>query len=209
MKKILIIILTITLVFLMTGYTTNNLKYYKNISQTVIDLYRNSDYDKKDIQKEDINAIDNYLSTLTHKNQIVNVSNFITKTDDYYVKEENTSGIWVKNNTCYIKYEDLNITEDKADSDDPNYEIEKNVRVVCDNYYAIIYASDFYPNYLDVQLDPKYDYIYLDGSETKSGYEFIYRSSYDGTGIKVTITLNGKNISKIETSIKDVSEYKD
>ena len=205
MKKI--IILSLTIIFLLTGCTAKNLKYYKTVSNTVISFYNSSDYDNEKYAKEDVPAIETYLSKLTHINQEVNISDYIVKTDKYYTDEANTEGVWTKDDSCYIKYNDLGFASINIDVETDTYEMEPYKRVVCNNYYTILYESSFFPDYETTKANLRNNYIYLDGYKTKEGYEFIYRSTYDGTGMKVTFTLKDKTITSIDTSIADINDY--
>lgn len=205
MKKI--IILSLTIIFLLTGCTTKNFKYYKNVSDTVISFYNSSNYDNKEYAKEDLPAIETYLSKLTHENQEVNISDYIVKSDEYYTEEANTEGVWIKDDKCYIKYEDLGFSTASTETESTNYEMEPYKRLVCNNYFTILYESSFYPDYLTTTSNLRNNYIYLDGYKIKEGYEFIYRSAYDGTGMKVTLNLKNKTIVSIDASIADINSY--
>lgn len=205
MKKI--IIFSLVIIFLLTGCTVKNFKYYKNVSDTVISFYNTSKYDSKKYSENDIPAIETYLSELTHENQEVNISNYLVKSEEYYTDEANTEGVWIKNNSCYIKYDDLELTKTDTYIEEGNDEIELSKKVVCNNYYTILYESSFYPDYAATKTNLRYNYIYLDGFETEEGYEFIYRSTYDGTGMKVSLDLDDKTIISIHTDITYVNSY--
>lgn len=205
MKKLILLGFIITI--LLTGCQVKNFKYYKNISDKVISFYNTDEYNKEKIFEEDFPAINTFLSELTHKDQIVNISDYITKSQEYYTSESNTNGVWVDDDTCYIKYNELGLFNTGEDIESDTYEIELNKRIVCNNYYTILYESYFYPNYNVTKSNPRYNYIYLDGNTLDTGYEFIYRSSYDGTGMKVNIVLKDKKIIDINTSIIDVTGY--
>lgn len=205
MKKVILLGFLITI--FLTGCQSKNFKYYKNVSDTVISFYNNNEYDKEKFYEEDLSAINAFLSELTHKDQIVNISDYITKSQEYYTSESNTDGVWIDGNTCYIKYNELGLFSTGEEVENDSYEIELNKRIVCNNYYTILYESNFYPNYNVTKLNPRYNYIYLDGNKLKKGYEFIYRSTYDGTGMKVNIVIEDKKIVKINTSIIDVTGY--
>jgi hypothetical protein len=205
MKKL--IILSLTIIFLLTGCTAKNFKYYKNVSDTVISFYNSSNYDNEKYAKEDLPALETYLSKLTHENQEVNISDYIVKSDEYYTEEANTEGVWIKDDKCYIKYEDLGFSNANADTPSDSYEMEPYKRLVCNNYFTILYESSFHPDYSTTTSNLRNNYIYLDGYKTKGGYEFIYRSAYDGTGMKVTLNLKNKTIVSIDTSIADINSY--
>lgn len=205
MKKI--IILSLTIIFLLTGCTVKNLKYYKNVSDTVISFYNTDTYDKEKYSKGDLPAIETYLSNITHENQEVNISDYLIKSDEYYTDEANTEGVWIKEDSCYINYSTLGFASNNEDFESDTYEIEPYKRVVCNNYYTILYESSFYPDYAATKSNLRYNYIYLDGNKTKVGYEFIYRSTYDGTGMKVTLIVDNKTITDISTDITDINSY--
>jgi len=205
MKKI--IILSLIIIFLLTGCTAKNFKYYKNVSNTVISFYNTNKYDSEKYSKNDIPALETYLSELTHENQVINISNYLVKSDEYYTDEANTQGVWIENDICYIDYNDLGLNPSDIYVESSNDEMELHKKVVCNNYYTILYESSFYPDYLTTKSNLRYNYIYLEGYKTKEGYEFIYRSTYDGTGMKVSIILEDKTITSIHTSITNINSY--
>jgi|GEM_PF-2691598 len=205
MKKI--IILGLVTMFLLTGCTMKNFKYYKNVSDTVLSFYNTDKYEQNKYSDNDIPAIEAYLSQLTHANQVVNINDYLIKTDEFYTDEDNTEGVWIKNNICYIKYDDLGLNKIDTYIPEGNDEEELSKKVICNNYYTILYASSFYPDYATTKSNLRYNYIYLDGNKTEDGYEFVYRSTYDGTGMKVTLIVKNKTITSIHTDVTDVNSY--
>lgn len=191
-KSIVIIFIGI---LLLTGCTMiKDQQYYKEIANTVISLFRNINYDDSEFTREENNAINKIISELTHKDQEVNVSDFIIKNSEYYVNEKNTEGIYKKGNECFISYDDLNLKSYEENNE--HYELEPHKRVVCDGYYTVLYLSDFYPEYEETQKNPLHNYSYLKGYKTETGYNYVYKSTYDGSYLTVVIDLDdGTNIS--------------
>lgn len=205
MKKKLTILMLLGLV-LLTGCTNKNFEYYKNISNIVVNLFTSEKYDSKDIDTKDKKKIDEYLNTLTHKNHEIDLTDFIIKNDEYKVNEPNSKEVYIKNNKCYVKYNDLGFDYIKEEND-PSYELELQKYLVCNNYYTILYESDFYMNYEENKDNLKYDYVYKQSVKFDKGYYFLYNSSYDGTGLVVKMYLDGKDIEKIETSFENINNY--
>ena len=205
MKKKLTILMILGLV-LLTGGTYKNFEYYKNISNIVVNLFTSEKYDSKDIDEKDKKKIDEYLNTLTHKNHEIDLTDFIIKNDEYKVNEPNSKEVYIKNNKCYVNYNDLGFDYIKEEND-PSYELELQKYLVCNNYYTILYESDFYMNYEENKDNPKYDYVYKQSVKFDKGYYFLYNSSYDGTGLVVKMYLGGKDIEKIETSFENINNY--
>lgn len=203
MDKLKRFVIALFLMLLATGCTLiKDQQYYKKIANTVISLFRDINYDESEFSSEENRAISKIVSELTHENQIVNVSDFIVKSSEYAIIESNTKGIRKENGKCYISYKDLELDSYKSDND--NYELEPHKRVVCDGYYTVVYRSDFYPSYEETQNNPLHSYSYFKGYETDNGYNFIYKSTYDGSYLTVDIDL--ENEMKISLSREEYNE---
>ena len=195
MKKRILLILILLLfivVIMINKFYIPKKEYYKRYADTVIGLFRSEKYDNSFIKKRDKDAIETFLSKLTHKNEIVSLDDFITKNKDYYTSEGNTPGVYTKNNKCYIKYSDINFNSEVSDGYEPTK------KVVCNNYYTILAYSDFYPSYEYTTLEPKYDYIFKEEKENINGYSYIYESTYDTSLLEVKLIINNKSITKID-----------
>ena len=198
MKKIIIFCISAVLLIIVgiNAFKENNEKYYESIANLVVGFYKSDKYDESEIKDSDIKTIEKYLSKLTHKNQEIDLSEYIEKSTVYYTTEHNTHGVYTKDGKCFIEYEDLGFTEAKVEQME---HIEPYKKVVCENYFVDIYASYFYPSYEVTKKDPKYNYFY--DSMTKNDNEYVYKyiSTYDGSGLLVKISLDGKVISEIKT----------
>lgn len=195
MKKILSIL---AILFFITGCVQKkDAYYYKDMSQTVISLFKDLNYDKKEYSNKENEAINKIINELTHEEHKINVSEFIEEKEEYRVYESNTPEIFKEEDTCYIYYDDLDFEEYENDLND--YEMEPHKRVVCDGYYTILYYSYFYPKYEVTQTDPKHDYIFIDFNETNKGYNYIYKSSYDGEYLIVDIDTKNLEIKLLNT----------
>lgn len=198
MKKLIIIGIS-AIVFIIVGINTfkeNNEEYYESISNLVVAFYKSDKYDEDKVKKKDVSAVEKYLSKLTHKNEEIDLSEYIEESKVYFTTEHNTHGVYTKDGKCFIEYEDLGFAEMEVEKME---HIEPYKKVVCDNYFADIYASYFYPSYEVTKKDPKYNYLY--DSMTKKEHEYIYKyiSTYDGSGLLVKLSLDGNVISKIDT----------
>lgn len=93
MKKLLILLIVMSL--LTSCGIAKNDEYYKNVSDTVVSFYRNSNYKKSDFSSNDADVIEKYLSTLTHENQEIDITKYVdestTKTLD-----SDTKGVYKK-----------------------------------------------------------------------------------------------------------------
>lgn len=195
MKKILGILV---ILFLVTGCKAKkDIYYYKDMSNTIISLFKDINYDKSSYSKEENDAINKIVSELTHENHKINVSNFIEKSEEYKVYESNSPEIIKENNECYIYYKDLGY--EQYEKNENHYEMEAHKRLVCDGYYTILYSSYFYPKYELTQNNPEHDYIFLDFNETKNGYNYVYKSSYNGEYLVVDINTKNMEIKLLNT----------
>lgn len=192
--KYIIILLAMIALIVGLKIINNNQDYYLNVSNEVIKLFRSSNYDTKIIKKKDREAVNKYLSTLTHSNQVIDLTEYINKNNDYYTIDKNTKGVYIENGKCYIKYQDLNIANV---FDEFNYDGEPYQRVICNNYFTYIYLSYFYPDYEDTKKNPKYDYVFNKEEKMSYGYLFTYRSTYDGTLLKIKFVINNNTIESI------------
>ena len=198
MKKLLIIFLML----ICCGCAQiKNDEYYLKIANIAVSTFNNQYYDSKKIDSNDLEAIDNYISEITHTNQIVNLNNYITKNSYYATDESNSINIDTKNNNCLIKYSNINFTDHNFDSMD--HEMEKYYRFVCNGYWGIIYESDLYPNYSITQSNPVYNYVLVNDLVTDYKREYLYNSTYDGSTLLITLNINDKNVESISSSFTD------
>lgn len=199
MKKSITIISVLFLIFLLViGFNRFKMKdenYYGVVADTIIGFFRSTNYNKSDIRDEDIDALEAYLSTLTHENQIIDLSKYIVRQKAYYTSSANTKGVYKKDGKCYIKYDDLDFDKPVEET---NYEMEPFKKVVCNHYFIVLYASDFYPEYSVTKKNPKYDYILQETNKKINGYEYIYYSTYDGTLLNLNLIIADGVIVSIE-----------
>ena len=190
-----IILLLIIGVIIFSKFNKNDDSYYRFVADTIISFYKTDKYDEKKIRKEDKSIIDEYLSHLTHNDEEILLDDYIIRSNAYYTTDQNTSGVYVKNGKCYIKYRDIGF--DKYYSED--YEIEPNRQIICNNYSVILYESYFYPDYNSTVNNPKYDYFFVSSTKNMSTYTFWYKSTYDNTELKVIIVVSNGSIFSIKT----------
>lgn len=198
MKKIALLLVLLTL---FSGCTLiKDRVYYKNIADQAISIFNSPDYDKKDIASSDLEALDKLVSEITHENQLINISDFIVKEDEFKTDEPNSYKVFVKDNECYMYYSDLRFDEVWET------EMEIHRQVICNGYYATIYMSDFFPNYEDSLKEQKHNYVFSSYIKNEDNYRFIYRSSKDGTVLTVKLDLDGNTVSNIKLIYNDESD---
>ena len=173
MKRVIVILVGI---LLLSG-CSNKIGEYKEVSDIVVGLFQNDSYSKDKLNASQIRMIENYITTLN--NPEINVSDFLIANELYKTQEKNTSGVYVRDNKCYIKYKDI-IFESPGD-----HVGESTARVICNGYTVILFEDSVKPRVADYQ-NPKYNYRYL-GYYVDNGYHFAYRSYYDGSGLIVTV----------------------
>lgn len=197
MKKVLLVFLT---VILLTGCNIRkNDNYYKKIADTIISFYRNDNYNRNDFSTNDRNIMDKYLSTLTHKNQTIDLTPYLENVKKT-VNDKNTKGIYKENNKYYIKYSDLVFNNSKSD-------IESYATVICDGKVITLFYSEFYPNYSVTKSDKVYDYIYTGSNISKDVKKYAYRSSYDKSGVVVVLNIKNNDLSDISVSYENVDNF--
>lgn len=196
MKKFLIILIIMSLLT-GCGIKKNN-EYYKNVSDTVISFYRSSNYKKSDFSSNDVKVLNEYLSTLTHKNQEIDITKFVneatTKTN-----EKNTKGVYTRDNKWFIKYEDLKF--------ESHNDIEPYAVINCEGKTFTLFSSLFYPDYDDTRKNRVYNYVYVGSQIEKNIRKYAYRSSYDGSGVIVLLELKNKDIVNIFTIYENVNKF--
>lgn len=196
MKKSLILLIVMSL---LTGCgITKNDEYYKNVSDTVVSFYRNSNYKKSDFSSNDADVIEKYLSTLTHENQEIDITEYVNESTTKTL-ENDTKGVYKKNNKWFIKYNDLKFV---TDSDIDTYAV-----VNCNSKTFTLFSSLFYPKYEETKNNRVYNYVYLGSQIEKNTKKYAYRSSYDGSGLIVTLELKNKDIVNINTSYENVKNF--
>lgn len=204
MKKILLLL---TLILLSTGCVNKNTDYYENVADTAVHFFKDSTYNADAFDSKDLTALDEYLSTITHVGQIVDVSAFLDKSEEYKTSEPNNSELTVTDGKCYMKYDDIKKRFDEFYAANARPVIDAFIKVNCNGYKVILSESDFYPDYTDTQSNPRYDYVMLSRVKTKTGYYFIYKSNYDGSGLKLNIDIEKKTIKKIYTEFVNADNY--
>lgn len=196
MKKLLILLIVMSL---LTGCgITKNDEYYKNVSDTVVSFYRNSNYKKSDFSSNDADVIEKYLSTLTHENQEIDITEYVNESTTKTL-ENDTKGVYKKNNKWFIKYNDLKFV---TDSDIDTYAV-----VNCNGKTFTLFSSLFYPDYRETKSNRVYNYVYIGSQIEKYTKKYAYRSSYDGSGLIVTLELKNKDIVDINTSYENVNDF--
>ncbi len=196
-----IVVLILVILLLLNFVYKRDEKYYKNISEVVISLFDSSDYSTSGINKSDIIKIDEYLSTLTHENELVNLNKFIDDNTDYNKNWNNSEGVIVENNVCYIYYGDIDfkLIEDVT--------VENSAVIYCDGYQIKIYEDSFMPEYSETLENPVHDYVYIGYNFTLDNYIGFYRSIYDGSEIGVFINLSDTEIDVIEVNGVNFNDY--
>lgn len=194
--KLILVLLIISIVFIIVGSITGDkYEYYRNVSDIVVGFYKSAQYDEESIKNKDKEAVETYLSTLTHKNEEICISDYVAKKKENKTNEKNSKNIYIKNNKCYIKYDSLNISK----TSESDYEEMENYDVlVCNGYRVILYKSMFNDDYKNTIKNPKYNYVFYDYEKYDNKYVYKYTSSYDGTSIKVILNMNGNTIESIE-----------
>ena len=201
MKKVFCIL---TLLLLTSGCVRKNGEYFDNIAETAISFFRVNEYDTSKFDKNDRKAIDTFLSEVTHNNQVVNISNYIDLNKK--TNEKNTVGINIVDGQCYMDYSLIKNEFDKIENGtDPEREI--SYVVVCNGYYATLYPELFYPDYSVTQKDPVHNYVLLTRYKENGDYIYIYRSTYNGLGLKVTLNTKNKVLKKIDITNVNADNY--
>ncbi|MBE6147890.1 MAG: hypothetical protein E7167_00045 [Firmicutes bacterium] len=200
-KKVFIIIGTVFILVIGLNMILNrNNDYYRNVADLSVGLFKNKNYDRQLIKSKDLQAIEDFLSMLTHENQVIDLSEYIVKEKEYYTSSHNTNGVYKKDGKCFIDYKKLEF--DKP-IEEINYEMEPHKMVVCDNYYVVLYESMFFPDYSVTQSNPIFDYHFEEEIKNEKGYDFIYYSSYDSSRLKLSFLIENKTIKKIDIKFLD------
>lgn len=187
MKKIIIILL----LMLLCG-CEQKVEKLKEVSDVVVSLFNYDSYDKENLTKSQIKLIDNYIKDL--ENPEINITKYMIKDDSYKTNKNNTSGIYMKKNECYIKYNDIEFEEPF------DHHSEKMSIVVCNGYNVVLFHDSVKPIIIDYD-NPVYNYRFL-GYYKDNGYHYVYRSYHDGSGLIVSIT------DKVSVEFTDVNSLK-
>lgn len=180
MKKIGLILLC----FLLIG-CDSKVNRYKQVSDAVIDILQTNKYSKKGFNKEQTKLLEKYLENNNDKE--INIHDFVIYSDIYKTNKQNSDGVYVKNNQCYIKYSDLTFIppEDRNGED--------QAEVICNGYVVTIPKES-----IDKEENISQEYRFL-GYYKDESYHFAYRSYEDGSGLIITIS------DKIQTEFASVN----
>ena len=173
-------------------------EYYRLVADTAANFFRSKDFDETKIKKKDIPALEEFLSHLTHENEVIDLDKYITKTSDNKTTEANTPGVYKESGKCYIKYKDLGFDF----NDESEGYTEPTKKVVCDGYVTYLFFTDFYPSYKYIVNEPKYDFIFKEEKQGLSGQTYIYESSYDASILEIKLIISDNTIMQIDATIK-------
>lgn len=193
MKKIILVFL---IAFLLTGCTIKNEHYYDTIASTAISFFKSPNYEEKAIDKSDIKALKEFLSSLTHDGQIIDLTKYI----DYDLPSSDTFEV------CSVDYdtvksEIVEYTLKHDDGFDPFY------RSTCKGHYATVHQSDLYPDYEYTLKNPEHNYILVNKYKKDNIRAYIYKSTYNGKGLMLKLHMKNKTIEKIDTEYVNANDY--
>ncbi len=203
------VVIVLSLSFIGSLYN-RDVKYYKNISDIVIGMYRSPEYDNSGISKEDKKYLESYLATLTHENHIVDLSKFMEGADS--TSASNSPNVFIENNKCFIKYDDLNFVYEYNDEEDfeqgHNHGTSDQLIILnCMGKELLINNYDFYPEYNETLENPLYDYNFIGYTEEDNIFNSFYRSIYNGSTVILEIKLNNNDIESIEVRPVNINNY--
>lgn len=187
MKKIFLL-----LIIFLTG-CSNNIINNKEISDSIIEYYQTGTYDSTKLSSSQYQKVENYIDQAN--NIKINLNDFMIYDDEYKTNEQNTTGVYVENNNCYINSNDINFIENS----DQSYEFDDNARIVCNGYFTVL-TKDTVLSLDNTNKIKQSDYRFL-GYYEDNGDNFVYRSYENGSGLIVNIsdeiTLNFTNVDNL------------
>lgn len=186
MKKISLILFLL----LLCGCGNVDVSEYEKVSKLALSTLKNESYEIDDLSDKQIKLLNNFKNDLL--NPVINISDFIVYDNYYKTNDKNTDGVFIENNSCYIRYNDIDFLGALADEGEPI------ARVVCNGYYTTLYHDSVKP-IGDSMYDSNYRYL---GYYMDDGYNFCYRSYLDGSGLVIKIN------DKIDIEFMDVDGLK-
>ena len=187
MKKIVLL-----LIIFLTG-CSNNIINNKEISDSIIEYYQTGTYDSTKLSSSQYQKVENYIAQAN--NIKINLNDFMIYDDEYKTNEQNTTGVYVENNNCYINSNDINFIENSEQS----YEFYDNARIVCNGYFTVL-TKDTVLSLDNTNKIKQSDYRFL-GYYENNGDNFVYRSYKNGSGLIVNISdeiiLNFTNVDNL------------
>ncbi len=211
MKKKVIIggisfIVVMFLIISINNILKRDVNYYTNISDVVISMYRSPDYDKSGISKEDKLYLDKYLSTLTHENHVVDLTEFIDYSKN--TSKANSDYVFVEDGVCKIDYNNLDLVNETYKNDSLHETTDKIIVLYCNGKVIYIDNFVFEPDYEITKNNPFYDYAYVGYAEEGSSFLGFYRSLYDFSTVRVKIDVDyDGNIENIDVKPVDFYDY--
>ncbi len=210
MKKYIIIIgiflSLIIIVFVANAFRKDEVTN-KEIADTVVSFFTSSSFDEELYNDTEKEALNTYLSTLTHENEEINISEFIVKNKIYETTEPNSSNIYKKDGECYIYYNELSFAfeEDEGNDNEIAHEDSGDAidTLVCDGYKVDILEEYFNPSYEETKNDPKHSYVYMAMKTSGSVEKFYYASTYTNYYIEVNLYTKSSDVYNIE--VKEVT----
>lgn len=186
MKKIVLL-----LIIFLTGCSSPNDN--KQISDAIIEYYQTGTYDSLKLSNSQYQKVEDHINQAN--NIKINLNDFMIYDDEYKTNEQNTTGVYVENNNCYINSNDINFIENS----DQSYEFDDNARIVCNGYFTVL-TKDTVLSLDNTNRIKQSDYRFL-GYYEDNGDNFVYRSYENGSGLIVNIsdeiTLNFTNVDNL------------
>lgn len=195
-KIVLLVIIFLIGIVSIIFFNQNKEDYYLTYANKVIDLYEGK-YNTDGIKKRDLKAFDTFYDKLRHKNETIDITDYFTFNDENKASGNPALKASYTNGKCFIKYDDLTLWNNYNNAEEGT---EIFQRVTCNGYETILFETAFTPPYDVLVNDPKYNFVIDSYEKGITGYNFKYKSTYDGTPLKLSLIMEDKAIVKIEVT---------
>lgn len=187
LKKIIIAIFCLTL----CGCTNRSLlSKTEKLSDIIVDLHQNLDYDKSKLDSDDVDLIDQLIQKESITNKIIDISALDLFSDEARTDEPNTKGVYKENDKYFIKYSDLNFMY--------NEELNLNYATLYIDSYIVNILKDNVPILYYDTNNINYKYRYMRREKTSDEINYYYRSFGNGSMLTIKYILEKNKITDIK-----------
>jgi len=184
-KKIILIFISLLMV---TGCGSNNNQLDK-LSDVIINLHQDYDYDISKLSKTNQELISKFKEEQREENKIINITKLDLFGPDMQTSEPDTEEVYEENGIYYIKYNDLDFERiNKKDY----------IATINANGYTVNLLKSQFPILFEETRGINYKYRFMKKETIGDKVNYYYRSYGDGSMLTIEYKMDGNKIDSID-----------
>lgn len=201
MKKIIKLLIFITIIFTITG--CSNKYNIKKLNNNVLQMFYDYNYVDESLNNKEKSLINKFKEEQDSNNLVIELNSYFI--DSNKTTEKDTDGVWEENGIYYIKYSDLDFEEVDINSVDIGY--SHRAYIVCNGYNIEIIKESITILYQDTKDSDDYKYAYLGSIKNDGETDEYFQSYYNSTGLIIRYIYDGNNITDIKLTYEPYTSY--